>query len=99
MVRVRALRWLVVAVMAMTLSTAFAGHRANRDVRLGINGWTGGLLAGLLPISEVGDLAYDVQEGVHDAVTDVTGVEIDHSYIWIGVGGEEIPLDPFEFHR
>lgn len=81
------------------MSTAFAAHRADRDVRIGLDGWAARALARMLPISEVGSLAFDVQEGAHSVLTRTSGVEVDHSYIRIGVGGEEVPVDPFEFHR
>lgn len=50
--------------------------------------------ADALPIQELGDAAYDTQEGVHETITDTTGVEVDHYYVTVEVADEEIPVDP-----
>lgn len=97
--RRRTLRWVVVGVAAMAMSTALAAHRQDWDVRIGLDGWVARSVARVLPIRELGDTLFDAQEGVHRAVKRTTGVEIDHHYIRIGIGGEELPVDPFEFHR
>lgn len=50
-----------------------------------------------LNVGEVGDALYEAQEGVHDAVTDTTGVEIEHDYIDICAGDECVPVDPIRY--
>jgi hypothetical protein len=70
---------------------ASAGYLIDRDVKID-----------LFPsfptdsnlISNLGDAAFDLQEDLHASFTKATGIEIDHSYIWIGFGGQYIPIDP-----
>ncbi|MGB8956298.1 MAG: hypothetical protein WCC10_13075 [Tumebacillaceae bacterium] len=49
-----------------------------------------------LPLSSAtGTLSFQLQEAVHNTLTDLTGVEIDHSYIWVNVNGVNVlAIDP-----
>lgn len=50
-----------------------------------------------LPVGLIGELAFDLQEGTHDKITNVTGAEVDHYYIWLCLAESCIPVDPFTF--
>ena len=50
-----------------------------------------------LPAKLIGELAFDLQEGTHDNITDVSGAEVDHYYIWLCLADACIPVDPFTF--
>lgn len=45
--------------------------------------------------SSTAQAMFEHQETVHDKVTEITGKDVDHSYIWIVLDGEPIlALDP-----
>lgn len=50
-----------------------------------------------LPVNLIGKLAFDLQEGTHDNITNVSGAEVDHYYIWLCLADQCIPVDPFTF--
>ena len=52
-----------------------------------------------LPAKLIGELAFDLQEGTHDNITDVSGAEVDHYYIWLCLADACIPVDPFTFSK
>lgn len=52
----------------------------------------------LLP-SSLGPDLYDLQEGLHAAVTVLTGVAVPHDYIWIHLGEHSVPIDPINFSK
>lgn len=52
-----------------------------------------------LPLAGAGDRLYQAQEGAHAAVTALTGVEVDHFYVWVHVGKTSIPVDPLYFSK
>ena len=52
-----------------------------------------------LPTKLIGELAFDLQEGTHDKITDVSGAEVDHYYIWLCLADACLPVDPFTFSR
>lgn len=47
-----------------------------------------------VPIDMLGELAFELQEGTHSSLTDVSGAEVDHYYIWVCSGEQCIPVDP-----
>lgn len=51
----------------------------------------------LLPAEVIGQKAFELQEGVHADITDVSGAEVDHYYIWVCLGNDCLPVDPFRF--
>lgn len=50
-----------------------------------------------LPVNVLGRALFDLQEGTHEAITEVTGAELDRFYIWVCLGEQCIPVDPFTF--
>lgn len=86
---------LLATVLMFALSPVFstgaeASYIASGDQTISIN--TGLNLS--LPIN-TGDLSFEVQESLHSLITDTTGIEIDHSYIWIELDGETVlGIDP-----
>ncbi len=47
------------------------------------------------PSGKLGEVSFNLQEGVHNTLTDTTGVEVDHSYIWIELNGVKVlAVDP-----
>jgi hypothetical protein len=49
------------------------------------------------PSGSTGDATFELQEGAHTTLTNETGVELDHSYIWIEVNGVKIlAIDPIK---
>lgn len=51
----------------------------------------------ILPVDLIGELAFDLQEGTHESITDVSGAELDYYYIWVCLADACIPVDPFRF--
>lgn len=51
----------------------------------------------LLPVERVGELAFELQEGMHENITHLSGAEVDHYYIWVCLGEACIPVDPFTY--
>ena len=52
----------------------------------------------LLPNDLISDLLFELQEGTHETITDVSGAEIDHYYIWLCLEDLCIPVDPFSYN-
>lgn len=51
--------------------------------------------SGLELPGDTGTVTYDLQEGVHETITDLTGISVDHSYIGVEVEGEPVlAVDP-----
>lgn len=50
-----------------------------------------------LPIDVLGKALFELQEGTHARITDVTGAELDYFYIWVCLGEQCLPVDPFTF--
>lgn len=47
--------------------------------------------------SDAGNATFQAQEGLNNTVTDTTGINSDHSYIWVNVNGEDVlAVDPPE---
>ena len=70
---------------------------ADDDVRIRLFNRTAERVATTVGLGDAGDELYDVQEGAHTTITDTTGEEIEHDYIWICVGDECVPVDPVRF--
>lgn len=71
-------------------STAGAAYDSSGDIRINLN-------SKLLPTfsGKTATTTFELQESVHNTLTNTTGVELDHSYIWIGVNGVNIlAIDP-----
>ncbi len=86
---------LLVAVLALAaVGGAFA---ADRHVTVSLSLVTAVL--DVLPTAGLGGPLYDMQEGVHAAVTSLTGVAVPHDYLWLHVGKTSIPVDPITFSK
>jgi len=81
----------VVAVAQVLFSgAASAAYNSTGDLTLNLLPGSGLQLPG-----DTGTATYELQEGVHDTVTDLTGISVDHSYIWVNVDGEPVlAIDP-----
>ena len=86
---------LFAVLVAMLIQTAFAGaagaaYKKEWDKRISIN--TGHNLT--IPI-DTGKLSFELQEAVHNELTDSTGIEVDHFYLWVELDGQDIlGVDP-----
>ena len=76
-----------------------AGYNPEDDVYIMIGGQVIEDATSILPIDLIGELAFELQEGTHESITDVSGAEIDHFYIWVCLGDACIPVDPFRVSR
>ena len=79
----------------VTLSTT--DYNSEDDVYLIVGGQVIEDATSVLPIDLIGELAFELQEGTHENITDVSGAEIDHYYIWVCLADACIPVDPFRF--
>ncbi|MCA1032184.1 hypothetical protein LCL95_14195 [Bacillus timonensis] len=44
---------------------------------------------------ETAQSSFELQEGVHNSVTNSTGLEVNHSYVWISLNGKKVlGVDP-----
>lgn len=79
-----------IALLPIFTSGADAAYISSGDSTISIN--TGLNLS--LPIN-TGALSFTLQENLHSLVTNTTGLEIDHSYIWIELDDEQVlGIDP-----
>lgn len=75
--------------------SAFAAHLSDQDLTLSVTLLPGSISAP----SSTGTLTYEAQEGVHDALTSTTGLEVDHYYVWVTVNGQPVAaVDPVAFY-
>lgn len=79
------------SLLFVFVGTAGAAYDSSGDLKINLN-------TKLIPFkfsNKTGELSFTLQENLHDSLKDTTGVEIDHSYIWISVNGENISaIDP-----
>lgn len=68
------------------------GQAKSGDVVVNVDGPVAKTAAKTLPIKEVGQVAYNVQESTLGPVGQATDTE--RYYVWVGVGGEYVPVDP-----
>ena len=73
-------------------------YREDQDVYIVFRGQHIADVTSLLPGDLVSDLLFELQEGSHDTITDVSGAELDHYYIWLCLEELCIPVDPFSFN-
>ncbi len=85
--------------LVVGLSAAFADPNPSHDVHVNVNAGPANKVVDALPVNRVGKALFRIQEGAHRAVKQTTGTSVDHHYIWIGVGHQSVPVDPFEFSR
>ena len=77
---------------------ATEGYNSGEDVYIVFNGEHFDDATALLPHEVVTEVTFELQEGTHEAITDVSGAEIDHYYIWLCLGQACIPVDPFSYN-
>ncbi|MEK0314680.1 hypothetical protein [Cohnella sp. 56] len=70
---------------------AFAAYNPSNNLVVGLN-----LLPKVIqPSSALGDATFNLQESVHQTVTDLTGLSIDHSYAMVELNGVSLlAIDP-----
>ncbi len=80
----------VIAFHPFFTSGAEAQYLSGSDKNISIN--TGLNLH--IPLNTA-ETSFKLQEGLHNTLTETTGIEIDHSYIWIELDGQTIlGIDP-----
>ena len=72
-----------------------AGYNPEDDVYIMIGGQVIEDATSVLPVDLIGELAFELQEGTHENITDASGAEIDYYYIWVCLADACIPVDPF----
>jgi hypothetical protein len=81
--------FLLTAILLIQMLAAVSAFAADTNVNLIL------LPKIIKPSDATGKWTYNTQEGVHQTVTDVTGISIDHSYINITVNGSTVlSVDP-----
>lgn len=80
-------------------SYAFAEYKSDRDITLRVKAPKMVDRVVSEPVTAAGDTMFSTQEGAHDSVTDATGAEVDHYYVWVCVGDACVPVDPFTVNR
>jgi hypothetical protein len=86
----------IMLVLALALVTpVLAQYNSEYDVYLQVENKLAEKVAKLLGVGSLGSQAFDTQEGAHATVTDTSGEEIEHYYIWICIGDQCVPVDPF----
>jgi hypothetical protein len=79
-------------------TTAQAAYLSNKDISLNVNLPVNLVLGGTLAAT-----TFDTQEQAHALVTDTTGQEVDHFYIWVNVNGQPVaavdPLCTYDFGK
>lgn len=76
---------------ALSAGVASAAYNSSGDWNLNLS-----VLQGQLkPTSTTGQTTFQLQEAVHNTLTNTTGLSVDHSYIWINVNGVPVlAVDP-----
>jgi hypothetical protein len=71
--------------------STLAAYDSSGDLTLNVN-----LLEDTLILSDsTGDTTFQLQESVHNELTEATGLEVNHSYVWITINGKKIlAIDP-----
>lgn len=86
-------------VLVATLALASIGGAFAADWHLTANLPLVTAILDELPTAGIGGPLHDMQEGVHAAVTKLTGVGVPHDYLWLHVGKTSIPVDPITFSK
>ena len=75
-----------------------AGYNQDEDVYIVFHGAHFQRVTSFLPKALISNVLFDLQEGTHENITDVSGAEIDHYYIWVCLEDFCIPVDPFSYN-
>jgi hypothetical protein len=87
--------WLVLVsalvMQVLWVGVASAEYNSDNDITLSVS-----VAEDQLETSDsTGETTFEVQEGAHETVTESTGQEVGHSYIWVEVNGNEVlAVDP-----
>ena len=86
-------------LLILLLGFAFADDNVSEDdIVINVDIPVVSDLADETDLDKVGDDLYDLQEGAHDTITEVTGKEVKHFYVHLCLGKKAcIPVDPFRF--
>lgn len=90
---------LLVAVVSIFAGVAFAEYRPEYDVYVHVDAPLIGSVTEAIGLYELGLLLFGTQEDAHEALTDTTGLDVDHYYVWLCLNGECLPADPFTVNR
>ncbi|MFC4321345.1 hypothetical protein [Litchfieldia salsa] len=85
---------LVITLAVLTIpQESQASYLSEDDITLSIN-----LAEDLIqPSGSLGTTSFETQEEIHSTITNVSGAEVDHSYIWIELNGVKIlAVDPIK---
>jgi hypothetical protein len=86
----------VILVFALALiGSVAAQYNSEYDVYVRVENKLAEKVAKRAGIGQLGAQLFDVQEDTHAAVTDTSGEEVEHYYIWICIGDHCLPVDPF----
>ncbi|WP_047983389.1 hypothetical protein [Ornithinibacillus californiensis] len=81
---------LTLLFFSMNAGIVGAEHVKEADKKISLN--TGLNLS--IPF-KTAKLTYNLQEGIHNRLTGLTGLEVDHFYIWVELDGQDVlAVDP-----
>lgn len=88
-----------VVLALASIGGALGQYNAESDVYLRVENQTAEEVAATAGVGEAGGVLFEAQEGAHGLVGESSGQSVSHYYIWICVGDECVPVDPFEYSR
>jgi hypothetical protein len=85
---------LFMILQLLTVGVAGAEYNSENDITLSIQTGTGDIIT--LPLTDdQAQQMFEAQEKVHEKVQELTGLGVDHCYIWIEVDGVKVlAVDP-----
>lgn len=93
--RKRTTNVLLTCALLLTLGVGNAEYDPSNDIWIEVDTAPTTYLAQTLGVGTLGSQAFDLQEGAHGTFTSTTGVSVDHYYVWVCLGSECVPVDPF----
>lgn len=90
---------LTLSILAL-FGLGFAEYNAEDDVTVDLTAPVVSDLADDAGVGALGGTLFAAQEGAHGALTDTTGAEVDHYYLWVCLSPTAcVPVDPFKISR
>lgn len=86
---------LFACALLLTFGTGNAQYDPSKDVRVELDSAPTTRLARTLGIGRLGSTAFRLQETAHRTLTNTTGVSVPYFYVWVCLGTECVPVDPF----
>jgi CHASE3 domain sensor protein len=85
---------LFMILQLLTVGVAGAAYNAENDITLSIQTGTGDIIT--LPLTDdQAQQMFEAQENIHQKIQELTGLGVDHWYIWIEVDGVKVlAVDP-----